>query len=53
MLKKLNDFGLKYGNQKTQPKVQMGDQHDKKLEGLKESPKAEIDINSLKTTLRK
>ena len=53
MQKKLNDFGLKYGNQKHCEKTEWINNMTRQLEGLKEGPKAKIHINSLKMTLKK
>ena len=51
--KKLNDFWLKYGNQKHNEKAQWINNMTRELEGLKEGPKAEIHTDLLKTTLNK
>ena len=51
--KKPNDFRLKYGNQKHIEKAEWINNMIRELKGLEESPKAEILIDLIKTTLKK
>ena len=54
MEEKLNDFGLKYGNQKNNiKKAEWINNMTKELEGLEEGPKVEIHIDLLKMTLKR
>ena len=54
MQKKLNDFRLKYGNQKKHnEKAEWINNITKELEGLEEGPKAEIYIDLLKMSQKK
>ena len=59
MQRKPNNFGLKYGNQENITKKKKKKNNEwisgtaKELEGFKEGPKAEIDIDLLCTTLKK
>ena len=53
MQKKLNDFGLKYGNQKYKEKAEKINYTTKELEGAKGSLNANRHINVLKTILKK
>ena len=54
MQEELNDFGLKYGNQKkSYKKAKWISNMTKELEGLEKGPKAEIQIDLLKTMLKK
>ena len=51
--KKPNDLGLKYGNQENiTKKAEWINNMTKELEGLEEGLKAELHIDSLKTTLK-
>ena len=51
MQEKLNNFGLKYGNQKNK-KAEWISNMTEELEGLEIGPKAEIHIGFLRTTLK-
>ena len=53
MQKKPNDFGLKYGDQKHNEKAEWVKNMTRELKGLEEGPKAEKNIDLLKTTLKK
>ena len=55
MQKKPNDFGLKYGNQKTKQneKAEWINNMTRELEGHEEGPRVEIHTDLLKTTLKK
>ena len=44
------DFGLRYGNQKYNEKAEWINNMTRELEGLEESPKADIHLDLLKTT---
>ena len=52
MQKKPNDFGLKYGNKKHNENAEWINVMTRELEGLEEDPKAGIDIDLLKSTLK-
>ena len=53
MQKKPNDFGKNNGNQKHNGKAKWINNMNKELEGPEEGPKAEIQIDLLKSTLKK
>ena len=52
MPKKKNHFGLKYGNKNHNKRVEWVNNITRELKGLEEGPKAEIQIDLLKTTLK-
>ena len=51
--RKLNNYGAKYGKQENSKKAEWKSNNGKELEGYKEGPKAKINIDSLRTTLKK
>ena len=51
-MRKQNNFGAKYGNEENR-KAEWMYNIEKELEGLEESPKAKIHLDSLRATLKK